>query len=98
MLIEVYTEANEPWSAGQRGAFDAAIAEFAGTEVYEDFDADAVLAANIASYEGWGGNVHEDADGPVFSDADAAQQLADIMRRHIRGLGMTVKQFTLNEQ
>jgi len=101
-LIEVNIEANEPWTAGQRIAFDTAVmeyvesnlnvAEYAGSA---NFDADAQLTANGAGYIGWGANAHDDADGPVFDDSNAAQRFADIVRSHVCNLGMTVKQFTL---
>lgn len=91
-LYEVVVTAPEPWSAGIRAAFNAAILEFVESDLGEDecasddFDADAQLRSWVESYVGMGGNAHPDASGPVFTDGRDAQMLADTLREHLDGL------------
>lgn len=105
-MYEVFIEASEPWSVGQRNAVRDAILTFcecntasvaeAYTAGFGLDDADAQLAAFCGpDYAGFGANAHDAADGFVFESQDVAERFADVLRDAVRHIGMTVRMWTL---
>lgn len=106
-LWEVVVEADEPWHDGVRIGFAKAVLAAAGSPLWvgteiqvahmdyaveaHDVDADATFSEWFSSYQGFGTNVHENADGYCFTDLKEAQTVADTFRDHLAGTGATVK-------
>jgi hypothetical protein len=102
-LYEVSVEADEPWTIGQRKAYNDALLDFVESNLTpedrgkndEFIDADAQIAAWDNTYLGMGQNAHPEADGPVFESLDRAQKFADLIHYHCSGLRMSVRVFVL---
>jgi len=89
---EVYTQADEPWTTGQKTAYSYAVRQYlmdSNIAIADSDDIDDLLTPD-PDYAGMGANAHPDADGPVFTSEIAAKNFAAFVEDNCRQMRAVV--------